>query len=127
MAAGARVRVSLQTVVVGLATLACLVALTHAVDCRRYVFAPVCRGIIAKRMVTEKRASFSPLANTQWNAHYRDHAESDDALPLVQSYDDVMEPHPQGDMVVVRAGDDVVQVPAYVLGVIERSLQSDRK
>ncbi|KAG7163379.1 uncharacterized protein LOC121872960 [Homarus americanus] len=127
MAASAFLSVRLTTVVL-LTTLACLQAYTNAVDCRKFVFAPVCRGIIAKRMVSEKRSSFRPTADTQWNSQYRAPTETEaENLLLASSYDDVMEPRPQEDMVVVRAGSDVVQVPAYVFGVIERSLQGERK
>ncbi|XP_042890950.1 uncharacterized protein LOC122265627 [Penaeus japonicus] len=110
-------------------TLSCLAAQTHAVDCRKFVFAPVCRGIIAKRMFTEKRSSVRALPST-WDAQFRAPRETEDeGLLLAQSFDDVtnMEPRPQEDVVVVRAGSDVVQVPAYVYGVIERSLQGEQK
>ncbi|XP_069195902.1 uncharacterized protein [Procambarus clarkii] len=109
------------------ATLACLVAHTHAVDCRKFVFAPVCRGIIAKRMVAEKRSPFRPAGDTQWKEHYHAPTETDTDGLLLASYDDVVDPRPQDDMVVVRAGGDEVQVPAYVYQVIERSLQGEKK
>ncbi|XP_037799448.1 uncharacterized protein LOC119594488 [Penaeus monodon] len=111
------------------ATLSCLAAQTHAVDCRKFVFAPVCRGIIAKRMFTEKRSSIRALPNT-WDAQFRAPRETEDeGLLLAQPFDDVtnLEPRPQEDVVVVRAGNDVVQVPAYVYDVVERSLRGEQK
>ncbi|KAK3867570.1 hypothetical protein Pcinc_026974, partial [Petrolisthes cinctipes] len=68
---------------------------------------------------------------TQWNAQYRAPTQvqddDDGGLLLAHTYDDVMEPRPREDMVVVRAGQDVVQVPAYVFGVIERSIQGQTR
>ncbi|XP_069938820.1 uncharacterized protein [Cherax quadricarinatus] len=129
MAATARMCLGLPMVVL-LVSLACLVAQSHAVDCRKFVFAPVCRGIIAKRMITEKRSSFRPAAaaDTQWNAQYGVPTQTDtNDLLLAPSYEEVMEPRTQDDIVVVRAGEDVVHVPAYVYEIIERSLQGERK
>ncbi|XP_068223169.1 uncharacterized protein [Palaemon carinicauda] len=112
-----------------LVAISCLAAQTQAVDCRKFVFAPVCRGIIAKRTISETRSSLRPDPSPrQWGTQYGPATEDeDDGLLLAQSYEDPasLDSHPRKDMVLVRAGGDIV--PAYVYGIFERGLQEERK
>ncbi|XP_064105401.1 abdominal ganglion neuropeptide L11-like [Macrobrachium nipponense] len=112
-----------------LVAMSCLAAHAQAVDCRKFVFAPVCRGIIAKRTISETRSSLRPEPSPrQWGPQYAPATEDeDDGLLLAQSYEDPasLDPRSRKDMVLVRAGGDIV--PAYVYGIFERGLQEERK
>ncbi|CAL4061554.1 unnamed protein product, partial [Meganyctiphanes norvegica] len=125
---------SILKLLVLLSTVALLVTQAQAgLDCRKFVFAPQCRGIIAKRTPTDKHTTMR-----QWDiAQYRAAAAALAARPEMQediygpaSYDDVSadEDQDRDHMAVVRENSDAsLQVPSYVYSILERRLHNIRK
>ncbi|XP_076042306.1 uncharacterized protein LOC143026176 isoform X2 [Oratosquilla oratoria] len=117
----------LPLLVVSLVLLA-LATHARALDCRKFVFAPACRGIIAKRFSPDKRAMPRPIDAPRWDGHYGYDVTDPDFI-LSEPFEEEVEeeeedaarrPRQQhlrssNDLVEVRLGEETLKVPAYIL------------